>query len=45
VKTSGPLHKCSSVNKCSDTIALNKWVDDRAIDLLRDDPTIGQKKL
>jgi hypothetical protein len=45
VKTSGPLHKCSLVNKCGDIMASNKWVVDRAVDLLRDDPTMGPKKL
>jgi hypothetical protein len=45
VKTSGPLHKCSSINKCGDMTASNKWVVDRVVDLLRDDPTMGPKEL
>lgn len=45
VKTNGPLHSCGSVNKCGDTMASNKWVADRSIGLLKDDPTMGPKKL
>jgi hypothetical protein len=39
------LHNCSSVNKCGDTMTSNKGVADRAVDLLRNDPTIGAKKV
>jgi hypothetical protein len=45
VKTSGQLHKCSSVNKCGDTMASNKWVTNRVVDFLRDDPIMGPKEL
>ncbi|XP_052137384.1 uncharacterized protein LOC127755770 [Oryza glaberrima] len=45
VKTSGPKHTCGSFNKCGDTMATNKWVADRVVDLLRDDPTLGPKQL
>jgi hypothetical protein len=45
VNTSGPLHKCSLVNKCGDMMASNKWVADRVVDLLRDDPAMGPKEL
>jgi hypothetical protein len=36
---------CGSVNKCGDTMASNKWVAERVIDLLRDTPTMGTKDL
>ena len=45
VKTSGPKHTCGSFNKCGDTMANNKWVADRVVNLLRDDPEIGTKEL
>lgn len=45
VKTSGPKHTCGSFNKCGDTMASNKWVADRVVDLLRDKPTMGPKEL
>ena len=45
VKTSGPKHTCGSFNKCGDTMANNKWVADRVVNLLRDDPEIGTTEL
>jgi len=45
VKTSGPKHTCGSVNNYGGTMATNKWVADRVVDLLRDDPEIGPKEL
>nr|AAV25284.1 hypothetical protein [Oryza sativa Japonica Group] len=45
VKTSGPKHTCGSFNNCGETMASNKWVADRVLELLRDDPSLGPKKL
>ncbi|XP_062179417.1 uncharacterized protein LOC133884028 [Phragmites australis] len=45
VKTSGSKHTCGSFNKCGDTMASNKWVANRVVDLLRDKPTMGPKEL
>ena len=45
VKTSGPKHTCGSFNKCGETMASNKWVADRVIDLLREDPEMGPAEL
>src|SRR6266498_3425487 len=45
VKTSGPKHTCGSFNKYGDTMASNKWVADRVVDLLWDDPKMGPKEL
>ena len=45
VKTSGSNHTCGSVNNYGGTMATNKWVADRVVDLLRDDPEIGPKEL
>lgn len=39
VKQNGPLHKCSSVNNCGDTMATNNWVAKRVVDMLKEDPT------
>src|SRR5438105_4480872 len=36
VKKSGPKHTCGSFNTCGDTMASNKWVAERSVDLLRD---------
>jgi len=44
VKTSGPKHTCGSFNKCGDTMANNKWVADRVVNLLRDNPEMGTKE-
>ena len=41
VKTSRPKHTCGSFNKCSQTIASNKWVADIVVDLLMEDPKMG----
>ena len=41
VKTSGPKHTCSSFNKCGQTMASNKWIADRVVDLLMEDPEMG----
>ena len=41
VKTSGPKHTYGSFNKCSQTIASNKWVADIVVDLLMEDPEMG----
>ena len=38
VKTSGPKHTCGSFNKCGQTMASNKWVAARVVDLLMEDP-------
>ena len=40
-KTSGPKHTCGSFNKCGQTMASNKWVADRVVDLLMEDPKMG----
>uniref|UniRef100_A0A0D3G9X6 Uncharacterized protein n=1 Tax=Oryza barthii TaxID=65489 RepID=A0A0D3G9X6_9ORYZ len=45
VKISGPKHTCGSFNNCGETMASNKWVADRVVELLRDDPSLGPKKL
>lgn len=45
VKTSGPKHTCGSFNKCGETMASNKWVADRVIDLLREHPEMGPAEL
>lgn len=45
VKTNSPKHTCGSFNKCQETMASNKWVADRVVELLRDDPTMSLKKL
>ncbi len=45
VKKSGPKHTCGSFNTCGDTMASNKWVAERSVDLLRDNPTMGPKDL
>ena len=41
VTTSGPKHTCGSFNKCGQTMASNKWVADRVVDLLMEDPKMG----
>lgn len=45
VKTSGPKHTCGSFNKCGDTMASNKWVADRAIDMLLNNPSMKPKQI
>jgi len=40
VKTSGPKHTYGSFNKCGQTMASNKWVANRVVDLLMEDPEI-----
>ena len=45
VKTNGPKHTCGSFNNCGETIASNKWVAERVVDLLREDPEMGPKDL
>lgn len=45
VKMSGPKHTCGSFNNCGETMASNKWVAERVVDLLRDDPEMGPKEL
>ncbi|XP_052158155.1 uncharacterized protein LOC127775884 [Oryza glaberrima] len=45
VKTSGPKHTCGSFNKCGETMVTTKWVADRVVDLLRDNPSRGAKDL
>ena len=45
VKTSGSNHTCGSVNNCGGTMATNKWVADRVVDLLRDNPEMGPREL
>lgn len=45
VKTSGPKHTCGSVNNYGDTMASKKWVADRVVDLLREEPEMGQREL
>ena len=42
---SGPKHTCGSFNNCGETMASNKWVAERVVDLLRDDPEMGPKEL
>ena len=39
------MHTCGSVNNYGGAMATNKWVADRVVDLLRDDPEIGPKEL
>ena len=45
VKTSGPKHTCGSFNNCGETMAPNKWVAERVVDLLREDPEMTPKEL
>ena len=45
VKTSGPKHTCGSVNNCDETMASNKWVADRVVDLLQEEPEMGPNEL
>ena len=45
VKTSGPKHTCSSFNNYGETMASNKWVAERVVDLLREDPEMTPKEL
>jgi len=45
VKTNGPKHTCGSFNNCGETMASNKWVAERVVDLLRDDPEMGPSEL
>ena len=45
VKTSGPKHICGSFNNCGETIASNKWVAERVIDLLREEPEMEPREL
>jgi len=45
VKTNGPKHTCGSFNNCGETMASNKWVAERVVDLLRDDPDMGPSEL
>ena len=45
MKTSGPKHTCGSFNKCGQSMASNRWVCDRVMDLLWDDPEMGPKEL
>ena len=45
VKMSGPKHTCSLFNNCGETMASNKWVAERVVDLLRDDLEMGPRKL
>ena len=42
---SGPKHTCGSFNNCGETMASNKWVAERVVDLLRNDPEMGPKEL
>jgi hypothetical protein len=44
-KINGPKHSCGSVNKCGDTMASNTWVAARAIELLKEKPSMGPKEL
>jgi hypothetical protein len=41
VKTSGPKHTYSSFNQYGQTMASNKWVANRVVDLLMEDPKMG----
>jgi hypothetical protein len=41
----GPKHTCGSFNNCSEMMTSNKWVDERVVNLLRDDPEMGPKEL
>ncbi|XP_012700663.1 uncharacterized protein LOC101768945 [Setaria italica] len=45
VKKNGPIHKCSSVNNCGDTMATINWVAERVVDWLKDKSTKGPKEL
>ena len=45
VKTSGPKHTCGSFNKCGQTMASNKWVAARVVDLLMEDPETKPSEL
>ncbi|XP_021316765.1 uncharacterized protein LOC110435495 isoform X2 [Sorghum bicolor] len=45
VKTSGPKHSCGSFNNCGETMANNKWVAERVVDLLREDLEMRPKEL
>ena len=42
---SGPKHTCGSFNNCGETMASNKWVAERVVDLLRDNLEMGPRKL
>ena len=45
VKTSGPKHTCGSFNNQGQTTASNKWVAERVIDLLREEPEMEPREL
>ena len=45
VKTSGPKHTYGSFNKCGQTMASNKWMADRVVDLLMEDPEMKPSEL
>jgi len=39
------MHTCGAVNKCGDTMATHTWVAERAVEWLREKPTMGPKEL
>ena len=45
VKMSGRKHTCGSFNNCGETMASNKRVAERVVDLLREDPEMGPREL
>ncbi|PVH64354.1 hypothetical protein PAHAL_2G247200 [Panicum hallii] len=45
VKISGSEYTCGSINNCGGTMSTNKWVADRAVDLLRDNHEMGPREL
>jgi hypothetical protein len=45
VKINGPKHTCGSVNNCGDTMASNAWAAARAVELLKEKPSMRPKEL
>ena len=45
VKMRGPKHTCGSFNNCGETMASNKWVAERVVDLLREEPEMWPREL
>jgi hypothetical protein len=45
VNINRPKHTCGSVNNCGDTMTSNAWAAARAVELLKDKPSMGPKEL
>ena len=45
VKMRAPKHTCGSFNNCGETMASNKWVAERVVDLLREEPEMWPREL